>query len=95
MKMTEYRRSLMLEVFDNQKDVIPWIFHLQFNYRDCDSILKKLIDLKLTGTLFIQWLKYEHDNSPLCAFNDILRKINNDKKYLTLAQRDFFYGNGK
>ena len=86
------RKILLLEVLDGQIDMCGIVFHLHKHYRDCDMILKYLIRYKLTGYKLANWIKFEHDNSMLKAFNHVLRQIKRDHEYLTLIKRDFIDG---
>lgn len=88
--MTENRRLLILETIDGHMALLPLVFSLHNNYRDCDNILKKLITNKITGKRLEDWIKNEHGNSPLRAFNYVLTLINKDNRYKTMLHRDFY-----
>lgn len=73
--MTPRRRELMLKVVDDHPAVPAWLYQLQLHVKETDKVLAWLIQERLTGQRFINWLKDVHGCSILTASSHILNEI--------------------
>lgn len=73
-QLNERKRKLMLQVWDGHDPVVPWLHTMDNLYR-CEEILSWLINNKLVGIRFIQYLRHDHENSLLKMCSHILKTV--------------------
>lgn len=69
---------MMLLVAEEHPAAPPYLWHLD-RFRRCDQILRWLLQNKLTGMRFIQWVRNDHEGSILQAGGYVLQKLDNER----------------
>ena len=88
-EITPALREKILKVIDNDSRVTPITFHIYKHYKKNEVLFDFMIENKITGKNFIDFIKFEHCNSPLLAINEIHRRIFRDKNYCVRLGVDF------
>ncbi len=75
--LTDIERGLCHDVADGFYDAYALI-HIFYNYKQFQLILIWLKHNNIRGMKLVQWIREEHDNSPMSAGIYILKKIEKD-----------------
>lgn len=89
MQMTENRRQLLLQICDGHPGLPPYLYHLT-RFRRCDEILGWLVQNRITGKRFLEWVVGEHNRSILNAGAQVIARLEREKKSRPiLADQDY------
>ncbi len=77
VELTETEKNLCHEVADGYYPAYGLI-HIFYQYKRFDLILMWLVVNNMKGMKFVEWVRVEHENSPMSAGIYILRKIEKD-----------------
>jgi DNA-binding CsgD family transcriptional regulator len=87
--MSPKERELHLRVADGNPDALPFLYTFHSFVR-CQEILSWLIEHRITGERFLEWIIKEHDKRVLSAGAFVLSKLEKEKTLKpVLAGRDF------
>ena len=75
--MTDRQIGLCNEVADGCKYAYPLI-HNFYKYKKFDVIIQWLFDNNVKGMKLVDWVRIEHNNSPLFAVIYILKRVERD-----------------
>lgn len=86
--MSETTRKLVFSVMGQEPHTLP-ILHMIYMYTRCDDILSWLWRNSITGQRLIDFLRFEHNNSPQSMAKYVLGRIEHTKKDKILYGIDF------
>lgn len=72
--MTPHRRTLMHQVMDHQPAILPTL-HFLDRFVRCDEMLQWLVDNKITGKEFLNFVHFKFPESQLSMAKFILKRI--------------------
>ena len=78
-RMSPRRKELMHQVMEGLPNIAPVLFQIQM-YRECDNVLKWLVNNRLTGHTFREWFLVEQDSSPLKMMGAIINDLEKRRK---------------